>query len=166
VKNAAIGIIFSDDRTRVLVIQRNDVPIWVLPGGGIDPGETPEKAVIREVLEETGLSVRIRRKVGEYTPINRLASLTHVYECQRIDGTPSTGAETRDIGFYPIQNLPTIFFIVHDDWLHDALRNENEVIKKPIDRVTYLQVIKFFFQHPLLLLRFALSRLGLPINKN
>ena len=165
-KNAAIGIIFSDDKTHVLVIQRNDVPIWVLPGGGIDPGETPENAVVREVLEETGLHVRISRKVGEYTPLNRLASLTHVYECQKIDGTPSTGAETRAIGFYPIKDLPSVFFIVHADWLHDALRNEKEVIRKPINRVTYFEVIKFFFQHPPLLPRFALSRLGFPINNN
>ena len=164
-KDAAIGIIFTDDRSHVLVIQRNDVPIWVLPGGGIDPGETPEDAVIREVMEETGLEVRIKKKIGEYTPINRLASLTHVYECQKITGTPSIGTETHAIGFYPLSDLPKIFFILHEDWLQDALKNENKVIKKPIDRVTYFEVLKFFFQHPLLLLRFALSRLGLPINK-
>lgn len=163
-KSAAIGIIFSNDKTRVLVIQRNDVPVWVLPGGGIDLGESPEEAVIREVWEETGLRVNVCRKVGEYTPLNRLARLTYVFECQAIDGTLSTGAETRDIGFYLIEDLPPSFFVVHQDWLQDALRKEKDVIKKPIDRVTYFQVVKFFFQHPLLFLRFALSRLGFPIN--
>ncbi len=34
---------------------------WVLPGGGIEPGETPAEAAVREVAEETGLAIVIRR---------------------------------------------------------------------------------------------------------
>ena len=36
----------------------------IVPGGGIEPGETPEDAGVREVLEETGLEVRILRELG------------------------------------------------------------------------------------------------------
>jgi DNA gyrase/topoisomerase IV subunit B len=38
---------------------------WELPGGGIDEGETPEEAVLRESKEETGLDCRIVRKMGK-----------------------------------------------------------------------------------------------------
>lgn len=164
-KSAAIGIIFNEDRTHILVIQRNDVPVWVLPGGGIDRGEQPEEAIVREVFEETGLRVRVCRKVAEYTPINRLAYPTFVFECQRIEGELSTGAETHDLGFYPIAALPSSFFVLHQEWLQDALKYEPFVIKKKLDSVTYFALFKFFLKHPILLLRFAMTCLGFPINR-
>lgn len=45
----------------VLVMRRDDIPtipwpgMWDLPGGGIEPGESPEDCALREVFEETGL---------------------------------------------------------------------------------------------------------------
>jgi ADP-ribose pyrophosphatase YjhB (NUDIX family) len=49
--------------TEILLVQasvRSDVPgTWWLPGGGLEPGESPESAVVREVQEETGLVARV-----------------------------------------------------------------------------------------------------------
>jgi 8-oxo-dGTP diphosphatase len=39
-------------------VQRGDI-VWNYPGGGIEPGESPEEACIREVREETGYKIRI-----------------------------------------------------------------------------------------------------------
>ena len=102
------GVIFSPCRTSVLLILRRDVPVWVLPGGGIDPGETPEQAIVREILEETGLTVKIDRLVGKYYPLNRLAKRTLLYECSVLKGTPAPSPETQDAKFFPLSALPPL----------------------------------------------------------
>jgi 8-oxo-dGTP diphosphatase len=60
------GLVF-DDTGRLLLIRRGTPPAegsWSVPGGRLEPGETPEQACAREVAEETGLSVRVLRHAG------------------------------------------------------------------------------------------------------
>lgn len=161
---AVIGIVWNPERTKILMIKRRDVPIWVFPGGGVEPEEEAEAAIIREVHEETGLKVKIIRKVGEYTPLNRLARFTQLYECESIEGTPKIGAETRDINFYKFNELPNDAFFLHKDWLQDALKKQPYVIKKLIHQITYKKLLTYFIKHPFQVLRITLSRFGFPIN--
>src|SRR5665648_707185 len=54
---------------KILLINRSTIPFkgyWALPGGRMDPGETIEQTIVREVKEETGLNVCIVCKIGEY----------------------------------------------------------------------------------------------------
>lgn len=165
-KQAVIGITFNEDRSKVLIVHRRDVDFWVLPGGGVDKNEEPEAAVIREVLEETGLHVKIRRKVAQYTPINRLSCLTIVYECEFISGIPTTTEESRAVEFCSIDRLPPNFFFISKEWLEDALKDEPKVINRPLLSASYANVIKYFLRSPIQVTRFFLSRLGFPINSN
>lgn len=158
------GIIFNKEQSELLLIQRRDNPIWVLPGGGVDPNETPEDAIIREIHEETGLEVRLKRKVGEYTPINMLTNFTHLYELEVINGTPQKGDETRNIGYFPLTKLPKSFFFLHHDYVEDARRNHPYIIRKPILQSTYWTGFKYLLRHPIQSIRYFLAKLGLPIN--
>jgi 8-oxo-dGTP diphosphatase len=62
-----VGAIITDDGGRFLLIKRGHDPgagLWSLPGGRVEPGETDEQAVVREIREETGLTVVCDRLVG------------------------------------------------------------------------------------------------------
>jgi len=64
---ACVGAVVRDDAGRLLLIRRGQEPsrgLWSLPGGRVEPGETHEQAVVREVREETGLDVHVGPQVG------------------------------------------------------------------------------------------------------
>lgn len=153
---ASIGIILNAAQNKVLLVKRKDTPIWVLPGGGIEKGESPEAALIREIQEETALQIEILRKCAEYTPINRLARSTHVFICKIVSGEMALSSETNGIGFYPVINLPKTFFFPHALWLKEAL--SQKFIQRPLTEISYGALIKYFIKHPWQVLRFAWTR--------
>jgi 8-oxo-dGTP diphosphatase len=62
-----VGAIVTDERGRLLMIQRGhdpDAGLWSIPGGRVEPGETDEQALVREMLEETNLQVEVGKVVG------------------------------------------------------------------------------------------------------
>lgn len=61
--------VLVDDAGRILLALWNEGarPAWTVPGGGVEEGETPEQAAVREVREETGYDVELVRLLGEDT---------------------------------------------------------------------------------------------------
>ncbi|MCS6711528.1 NUDIX hydrolase [Brachybacterium sp. EF45031] len=55
------AVILRDEHGRVLIEKPNYRPHWLLPGGGVDPGEDPRRCAQREVREELGLDLPIGR---------------------------------------------------------------------------------------------------------
>lgn len=157
-KSAAFAIIFNENQTKILLVKRKDVPLWTLPGGGIEVEETPAEAAIREVKEETGLNIKIVRQSGNYTPVNRLAAHTSVFISSIISGHPSLSSETAAIDFFPLTSLPNTFFEIHQNWLQDALTHTTTVCKE-LHNVNYVNLIKYFLRHPWLTIRYLWTRI-------
>ena len=161
---AVYGIFFNETRSEVLLIKRRDIPVWVLPGGGLEKGESPEEGVIREMSEETGCQSAIVRKVAEYLPVNKLTKLTHFFECRILSGMIKTGAETKAIRFFPLNALPDLP-PPYEGWIRDASTNHPTVLRKKIEGVSYKVLIKLLFQHPILVSRYLLTKLGIHVNR-
>ncbi|SCA63467.1 Uncharacterized protein SCG7086_AS_00070 [Chlamydiales bacterium SCGC AG-110-P3] len=154
--DSAIGVVFDSDG-KILLVKRQDIPVWVLPGGGIDEDEDPADAAVREVWEETGLQVKVIRKIARYTPINRLSRNTHIFECGVIGGEIACSDETTDVGYYREDTVPGYLFDLHKYWIHDARQNLPTVIEAPIAGTSYRNAIGFFFLHPLISLQYICS---------
>jgi ADP-ribose pyrophosphatase YjhB (NUDIX family) len=87
----AVGAVITDDDGRVLLVLRGHAPAtrrWSLPGGRIEPGETTQQALAREVQEETGLEVAVGDRLGSLTiPIDGTAAYDVIdYRCTIIGG--------------------------------------------------------------------------------
>src|SRR6266702_7478367 len=62
-----VGAVVTDGQGRLLMIKRGREPgagLWSIPGGRIEPGETDAEALVREMIEETGLTVEVGRLIG------------------------------------------------------------------------------------------------------
>ena len=158
-KNQSVaGVIFKDQFSEVLLIKRMDVPVWVLPGGGIEEGESLVDALTREMLEETGFHVSVKRKVGEFHPKNKLTQLTHVYECTILHGSAMTGDETADIQFFSLNSLPKLMPPPYHEWISDARLNLPNPLVKHTESVTYWTLIQKLLKHPILVLKYFFKK--------
>ncbi|MED1490655.1 HAD-IIA family hydrolase [Bacillus smithii] len=129
------GIIF-DHKRRVLLMKRADNGLWGIPSGHVEPGETVEEAIIREIYEETGLKVKVNRLVGVYSdPVSQVFEypngkvshfITTCFECEVVGGTLNRESEeTLDVNYFELNHLPEDLLHMHPRWLKDALEKES-----------------------------------------
>jgi ADP-ribose pyrophosphatase YjhB (NUDIX family) len=58
-KHFTVSALILRRNRKVLLVNHKKLGVWLYPGGHVEPHETPDKALLREILEETGLKVKI-----------------------------------------------------------------------------------------------------------
>jgi ADP-ribose pyrophosphatase YjhB (NUDIX family) len=103
----AVAVIFNQDKQILLVkstYQR--VHSWGLPGGSLDYGESPEDAVVREILEEAGLNIEIKKLLLVKSWLPDRVGL--YYLCMIKDGEFHPSDEVSELGYFSVGNLPDV----------------------------------------------------------
>lgn len=104
------GAVVRDERGRLLVVRRGQQPgegLWSLPGGRVEPDETPAEAAAREAREETGLVVEVGALLGR-TEIPGPGGATYQVEDfagTAVAGELAAGTDAREVRWVSIAEL-------------------------------------------------------------
>lgn len=121
-------VIFTkEEEPKVLLIQRRNEPYkgcWAFPGGFMNMEETAEECAVRELKEETGLTVNQIQQIGAYSkvdrdPRGRTVSIAYL----AIVDAPTTVSGMDDAAkaaWFPLASLPDLAFD-HQDIMADAI---------------------------------------------
>jgi 8-oxo-dGTP pyrophosphatase MutT (NUDIX family) len=95
-------------RNAQVILLKNERAEWELPGGKLEPGESPEVCVVREIAEELCLDVEVQRLLDSWvyaiTPAVRVLIVT--YGCQeRTYRAPVLSHEHKQLGWFPVREV-------------------------------------------------------------
>jgi ADP-ribose pyrophosphatase YjhB (NUDIX family) len=115
-------LVVVDNMNRVLLVKRSVEPkkgFWCLPGGFMELGESPEKAALRELEEETGLLGRIEMLLGvSSNPSAQYHTVLMVgYLIRQYTGTLIAGDDADDAVYFHYDELPEIAFESHERFI-------------------------------------------------
>lgn len=101
----AASAVIRDSAGRFLLVQRANPPEeghWTLPGGRVDSGETLEQTAIREVYEETGLTICIVRELGQLNVPDGNGGTYEIHDflAEWISGKPVAGDDAANVGWF------------------------------------------------------------------
>ncbi len=117
---------------KILLIKRDTIPFkgyWALPGGRMDPDETIEQTIVREVKEETGLKVSIVRKIGEYVEKGVKDDVEYEYYPTCFLVKPEEGGEIKkqdseiqEIKIFNLSELPKPLAFEHEQMIKEYIK--------------------------------------------
>ena len=105
----AAAVVLRDGDGRVLLVKENyGRRRWGLPGGALDPGESPSAAAIREAAEETGLRVQLSHLVSVDFLRTSRPGLRFIFEGTIAGREPAVqpGGEIAELGWFSPDALP------------------------------------------------------------
>ncbi len=137
-----VTAVVVNQRDEVLLQLRRDTQTWAPPSGGVEPGETVAETAIREVYEETGISVEPERVVAvlsgrdykvTYPNGDQMATVTTVFRCRPTDASAPrvNDDESLDIRYFPRAALPENMLPRHRRIIALALKDDAQTYFDP-----------------------------------
>ncbi len=128
---AVYGVLFNANMEVLLCLNKHRSNFWNFPGGGIEPGESPMDALIREFREEVGLEVQPvmliwatkGRHHNWFRPGQQLLGTYYIVDA--VGGQVHTAGNGEDVNgcqWFPVQALPTESMSPFDRELADVLK--------------------------------------------
>lgn len=106
------GAVFND--SKILMVREIIDDKWSLPGGFCDIGLSPSENIVKEMKEESGYEVNVKRLVAllDMNKHPHPPQPYHYYkifiQCERIGGRAEAGLETKDVRFFAEDDLPPL----------------------------------------------------------
>ncbi len=114
----SVAAVIHDTAGRLLLQEKSSGEGWSLPAGAIEPGETPQEAVAREVREETGLRILQATVLGvlggvdfrhTYPNGHRVEYVVTLFSCKAVsEGNGWQDQETKSLKYFARQDLPVL----------------------------------------------------------
>jgi 8-oxo-dGTP pyrophosphatase MutT (NUDIX family) len=135
-----VGVIIRGLGNTILLEKRRDCGWWGLPGGKVEPGESLVDAAVREVLEETGLTVEVTHLIGVYSdPNGRIVTypdngdvvqlIDVVVGARVLSGSLMCSQESEDVRFFIPSQLPEEIVPPARQPIADAFEHQRGVLR-------------------------------------
>ncbi|NYH79630.1 ADP-ribose pyrophosphatase YjhB (NUDIX family) [Actinopolyspora biskrensis] len=128
--SVSVAGVVLDSRGRILLARRRDNGRWEPPGGVLEPEESFEHGVRREILEETEVSVGVDRLTGAYKHLAR-GVVTLVFRCHALGGSPRATEESSAADWFELADALALMTESRAARVTDALRDTPAVRTYP-----------------------------------
>lgn len=136
--------IITNDCNKILLVKRQDYPLWDLPGGKLEQNETFIECAIREAYEETGFQINVNYKIGTYLR-PKFNDTQHIYHGKIIGGKATVNtSETKELKWFDKNRLPINMIPNRRKQIKDFKSNSKNISVKLKDN-NILYFVKRFF---------------------
>jgi 8-oxo-dGTP diphosphatase len=110
----AVAALIFDQQRRILLFKHTYRKFeWGIPAGGLEHREQPADAIVRELLEETGMQIEVQKLLlAQSAKEDHHISL--IYLCKMVSGTFKESLEISEIKYFDVNCLPHMLFTEKD----------------------------------------------------